>query len=93
MTSNMRHKVNFYIPAFEGQIDVDVVEKWLILLEGNFSVHNFSDRETIIFSLLKDIPRAKYWWETSCEQKEIEGSTLFVVAHTWGSLRDGIKEQ
>jgi hypothetical protein len=29
-------QVNFDIPLFEGLIDVDVVDKWLNLLEGYF---------------------------------------------------------
>jgi hypothetical protein len=29
-------QVNFDIPIFEGQIDVDVIDKWLNLLEGYF---------------------------------------------------------
>ena len=37
-------QINFDIPIFEGQIDTDVVYKWLNLLEGYFSVHNFSNR-------------------------------------------------
>jgi hypothetical protein len=32
--------------------------------------------------LLKAIPHVKEWWETFREKKEIEGSTLFVVALT-----------
>ena len=40
-------------------IDADVVDKWLNLLEGYFSVHNFSDREKITFSLLKVVPHVK----------------------------------
>jgi hypothetical protein len=57
-------KVNFDIPIFEGQIDANVVYKWLNLLEGYFSVHDFSDRERIIFSLIKDSPHVKDSWET-----------------------------
>jgi hypothetical protein len=38
-------------------------------------------------------PHVEYWWETFCEKKEIKGSTLFVVAPTWGSFRDLFKEQ
>jgi hypothetical protein len=72
---------------------VDVIDKWLNLLEGYFFVHNFSDRENITFVLLKVIPHVKYWWDTFCEKKEIEGSKLFVVAPTWGSFKDVIKEQ
>jgi hypothetical protein len=52
-------QVNFDIPLFEGLIDVDVVDKWLNLLEGYFLVHNFSDREKITFSLLKVVPHVK----------------------------------
>jgi hypothetical protein len=41
-TSPFKVQVNFDIPIFEGQIDVDALEKWLNLLKGYFSVHNFS---------------------------------------------------
>jgi hypothetical protein len=75
-------QINFDIPIFEGQIDVDVVGKWLNLLEGYFSVHNFSNREKINFALLKVIPHVKDWWETLCEQKETEEPSLFIVAVT-----------
>ena len=34
-------QVNFDIPLFEGKIDVDALDKWLNVLEGYFSVHNF----------------------------------------------------
>jgi len=42
-------QVNFEIPIFEGQIDVDVIDKWLNLLEGYFSVHDFSSQEKYYF--------------------------------------------
>jgi hypothetical protein len=44
-TSPFKVHVNFDIPIFEGQIDADVLDKWLNLLEGYFFVHNFSDRK------------------------------------------------
>jgi hypothetical protein len=72
-------QINFDIPIFEGQIDADVVDKWLNLLEGYFSVHNFSNREKITFALLKVVPHVKDWWETFCEQKETEEPSLFTV--------------
>jgi hypothetical protein len=86
-------QISFDIPIFEGHIDADVVDKWLNLLEGYFSVHNFSNREKITFSLLKVIPHVKYWWETFCEKKETEELSLFTVAATLESFRDAIKEQ
>jgi hypothetical protein len=63
-TSPFKVQVNFYIPIFEGQIDIDALEKWLNLLEGYFSVHNLSDRKNISFTLLKALPHVKHWWET-----------------------------
>jgi hypothetical protein len=72
---------------------VDVVDKWLNLLEGYFSVHNFFDREKITFSLLKVIPHVKDWWDTYSEQRAVEEYAMFVVAPTWDSFWDTIKEQ
>ena len=57
-------QLNFDIPLFEGLKYVDVVDKWLNLLEGYFLVHNFSDRENITFSLLKVVAHVKVWWDT-----------------------------
>jgi hypothetical protein len=78
----LKVQINFDIPIFEGQIDVDVVDKWLNLLEGYFSVHNFLNREKITFALNKVFPHVKYWWETFCDQKEIEEPSLFTVTIT-----------
>ena len=36
-------QVNFDIPIFDGKIDSDVVDRWLNLLEGYFSIHDFSN--------------------------------------------------
>jgi hypothetical protein len=57
-------QVKLDIPIFEGQIDENVVDRWLNLLEGYLSVHEFFDRERIMFSLLKATPHVKDWWET-----------------------------
>jgi hypothetical protein len=92
-TAPFKVQINFDIPVFEGQIDADGVDKWLNLLEGYFSVHNFSNRENITFALLKVVPHVKDWWETFCEQKETEEPSLFIVTTTWESFRDAIKEQ
>jgi hypothetical protein len=63
-TAPFKVQINFDIPIFEGQIDADVVDKWLNLLEGYFSVHNFLNRENITFALIKVVPHVKNWWET-----------------------------
>ena len=85
-------QVNFDIPIFEGQIDADVVDKWLNLLDGYFSVHEFSSQEKIVFALLKATPHVKDWWETYCEQKDESTGSLFSAAPTWNDFRDAIKE-
>jgi hypothetical protein len=90
-TAPFKVQINFDIPIFEGHIDAYVVDKWLNLLEGYFSV--YSNREKIIFSLLKVVSHVKDWWETLCEQKEIEETSLFLVTATWESFKDSIKEQ
>jgi hypothetical protein len=43
-TSPFKVQVNFDIPVFEGQIDAEALEKWLTLLEGYLSVHNFFNK-------------------------------------------------
>jgi hypothetical protein len=72
---------------------VDVVDKWLNLLEGYFSVHNFCDRENITFSLLNIVPHVKDWWDTYSKKRVMEDCAIFVVAPTWDSFQDAIKEQ
>jgi hypothetical protein len=62
-TSPFKVQVNFNIIVFEGQIDADALEKWLNMIEGYFSIHNFSDMENITFALLKALPHVKHWWE------------------------------
>ena len=74
-------------------MDADVVDKWLNLVEGYFSIHKFSNRENITLVLLKAVPHVKDWWETFYEQKEIEEPSLFIVTTTWESFMDAIKEQ
>ena len=86
-------QVNFEIPIFEGQIDADAIDIWLNLLEGYFSVHDFSNWEKMIFSLLKATPHVKDLWETYCEKKDDTGPSLFLAIPTWNSFRDAIKEQ
>jgi hypothetical protein len=92
-TTPFKVQVNFDIPVFEGQIDADALEKWLNILEGYFSVHNFSNRENITFALLKVVPHVKNWWETYCEKNSTEESGMFEVKPTWDFLWMSIKEQ
>jgi len=61
-------------------------------LEGYFSVYGFSNCENITFSLLKDTPHVKEWWETYYEQKDERESSLLSPTPTKNHFRDAIKE-
>jgi hypothetical protein len=63
-TTPFKVQINFDIPVFEGHIDAGSLEKWLNMIEGYFSVHNFFDGENITFALLKAPPHVQNWWET-----------------------------
>jgi hypothetical protein len=41
----------------------------------------------------KVVPHVKDWWDTYFEQRVVEESAMFVVALSWDSFRDVIKEQ
>jgi hypothetical protein len=92
-TSPFKVQDNFDIIIFEGQIDADSLEKWLNLLEGYFSVHNFSDREKITFALLKVVPHVKHWWETYWEKISTKESRIYGAEPTWYFFVDVVKEQ
>ena len=92
-TTPFKVQINFDSFVSEGQIDVDTLEKWVNLLEGYFSVYNFSDREKITFALLKVVPNVKDQWETYCEQASIEESEMFGTKPTWAYFVDALKGQ
>jgi hypothetical protein len=83
--------VNFDIPLFDVLIDVDVVDKWLNLLKGYFSVHNFFDREKITIALLKVILHVKDWCNTYLDKRDTKEYEIFVVSPTWDSFWDSNK--
>jgi hypothetical protein len=72
---------------------VNALEKWLNILEGYFSIHNFFNREKITFVLLKVVPHVKYWWETYWDKNSTEESGIFEVEPTWDFFMDVVKEQ
>jgi hypothetical protein len=63
------------------------------MLEGYFSMQDFSDMENITFVHLKALPHVKHWWETYCEQISIEEFGIFEAEHTWESFVDVVNEQ
>jgi hypothetical protein len=92
-TSPFKVQVNFDIPVFEGEIDAKTLEKWLTLLEGYFSVHNFFDTENITFTLLKSLPHVKHWWETYWDKSSTKEFGIYGTDLTWDFFVDAGKEQ
>jgi hypothetical protein len=92
-TSPFKMQVNFDIPIFEGQIDADVLEKWLNLLEVYFFFQKISNRENITFTLLKALPHVKHWCETYWEKSSVEEYIIYGVKPTWDFFVDVVKEQ
>jgi hypothetical protein len=88
-----RYKLTLIFLYLKAKIDVDTLEKWLNLLEGYFSVHNFSNSEKITFVLLKALPHVRYWWETYCEKHAEDESEIFGPGPTWATFVDALKEQ
>lgn len=86
-------QVNFDIALFEGQIDGDVVYKWLSLLEVYFFVHNFSNIEKIVFALLMVVPHVRDWWDTYCEKNPTNTNDILGSEHTWEYFLEALKEQ
>jgi hypothetical protein len=81
-TSPLKVQFNFDIPIFEGHIDADSLEKWLNILEGYFSVQNFSNGENITFALLKALPHIKHWWETYWDKSSTKEFGIYGVEPT-----------
>jgi hypothetical protein len=58
-TAPFKVQINFDIPIFEGQIDADVVDKWLNLLEGYFSSITFLIEKILHLCSLRSSPMSK----------------------------------
>jgi hypothetical protein len=63
------------------------------MLEGYFSIQNFSNREKITFTLLKVVPHVKHWSETYWEKISTEDYGIYGVKPTWYFFVDVVKEQ
>jgi hypothetical protein len=65
----------------------------LNLLEGYYSIQNFSDSEKITFVLLKALPHVRSWWEGYWERYIVGESTPFRRELTWATFVDALKEE
>jgi len=59
----LKVQISFDIHLFEGQIDVNDLDKWMNLLEGYYFTKKKIDTENLTFTLLKSLPHVKNWWE------------------------------
>jgi hypothetical protein len=58
-TAQFKVKINFDIPIFEGQIDVDVVDKFLNLLEDVFLSITFQIEKRLLLGSSNSFPMSK----------------------------------
>jgi hypothetical protein len=84
-TTPFKVQVNFDIPLFEGQIDVDVVDKWLNLLEGYFSVHNFFIEKRLPLRSLRMSPMSRSGGRLIVRIRTLRNMQYFRL-HTLGIL-------
>jgi hypothetical protein len=80
-------QVNFDIPIFEGQIDADVVDRWLNLLEGYFSVHEFSTEKGLFSHSSKPPPMSRTGGKPTRSNRE-RGNPLCSWPHPLGILSE-----
>jgi hypothetical protein len=63
-------QINFDIPIFEGQIDADVVDKWLNLLEGYFFSITFRIEKRLLLHSSKSFPMSKIGGKHSVSKRK-----------------------
>jgi len=60
---------------------------------GFLSVQNFSNREKIVFALLKVVLHVQVWWQTYYDKNATYMSESFGVESTWAYFVEALKEQ
>jgi hypothetical protein len=69
-TTPFKVQINFDIPIFEGQIDVDVVDKWLNLLEGYFLSTTFPIEKRLHLRSSRSSPMSKIGGRLSVRKRK-----------------------
>jgi hypothetical protein len=65
----------------------------LNLLEGYYSIQNFSDSENITFALLKSLPHVRARWEGYLDRYTVNESTPFKREPTRAAFVDALEEE
>jgi hypothetical protein len=63
-------QINFYILIFEGQIDANVVDKWLNLLEGYILSVTFRKEKILLLRSSKSFPMSKIGGKISVSKRK-----------------------
>jgi hypothetical protein len=69
-TAPFKVQINFNIPIFEGQIDADVVYKWLNLLEGYFLSITFRIEKRLLLCSSKSFPMSNIGGKLSMSKRK-----------------------
>ena len=80
-------QVNFDIPIFEGQIDADVIDRWLNLLEGYFSVHDFPTERRLFLHSSKLPPMSRTGGKPTV-RKRMRQNPLYSWSYPLGILSE-----
>ena len=91
-TSPLKVQFNFDIPIFEGQIDVDALEKWLNILEGYLFVKNFPTRKRSPSHSSRLSPMSNIGGKLT-RSKVPQMNMEYGAKPTWDFFVDAVKEQ
>jgi hypothetical protein len=84
-------QVNFDIPLFEGQIDVDAIEKWLNMLEGYYYVQKFSTVKRSPSRSLNPFPISELGGKVTGRGTP-QMNLHYLGENTWVAFVDALKE-
>lgn len=79
-------QVNLNKPIFEGQIDVDVVDKWLNLFEGYFWSIVSSIRRRLLFHCLRLLPLSRA--SGKCTVRKALRNLFYLQSNPLGTLSE-----
>ena len=80
-------QVNFDIPIFEGQIDADSIDRWLNILEGYFSVHDFPTGRRLFLHSSKLPPMSRTGGKPTV-RKRMRQNPLYSLSYPLGILSE-----
>jgi hypothetical protein len=83
-STHFKVHINFYIPIFEGQIDANVVDKWLNQLEGYFLSITFPIKKRLCLRSSKPFPMSNIGGRLSMRKRK-QRNPHYLQSHSPGS--------